>query len=79
MITFKLFFLFSLGIALTGFLFWPAWYVLTTAWICMFLIGLRRYGKRGLWLLTTAPLAFYYPVAWALFIRLCDPKRGPCM
>ncbi|SRR6266700_2432820 len=76
---FKSFFLLSLGVAITSFLFPPAWLVLTAGWICVFVISLHRFGKKGLWILTTAPIAFYYPVGWALFTRLCDPRLGPCM
>jgi hypothetical protein len=77
----KPFFLVSLGIAVlcyaltaTG----PLFLIPMTAWIAMFVVGLIRFRWRGLWVLTTAPLVFYWVLVWYAMSH-CDIKLGPCM
>jgi hypothetical protein len=36
------------------------------AWVFVLAFSLRRYKKRGLWLLVGAPMALYWPI-WLLF------------
>jgi hypothetical protein len=39
---------------------------LAVAWAMIFAFCLWRYGKRGLWLVIGAPLAFWWPI-WLIF------------
>jgi hypothetical protein len=42
-------------------------------WLCLFVVGLVLYGRRGLWLILGAPVAFF----WFLFILACAPYDCP--
>jgi hypothetical protein len=41
--------------------------ILAAAWLIIFVVSLRRFRWRGLWLLVGAPLAFYFPLLLAFY------------
>ena len=55
-------------------------YGLSTAliviWFSLLIAGIAKYRKRGLWLLTTAPLALFWPVVLVIWASSSDIHLG---
>jgi hypothetical protein len=41
---------------------------LAVLWILLFIVGIKVFGKRGLWLLVGMPFAFFWPIFWTLLL-----------
>jgi hypothetical protein len=48
-------------------------------WVGVFAYGLIRYKKRGLWLLTVAPIVLYIPLVMWLLNRACQQNIKSCL
>ncbi len=51
---------------------------LSGLWVLVFVLGMLFEKRRGLWLLTTAPLAFFVPVVLFLWERACRLNINAC-
>jgi len=47
-------------------------------WMALFVFGLARYRRRGLWLLIGAPFALYWPAATAVIWVSCAHSSRVC-
>jgi hypothetical protein len=47
-------------------------------WIVMFVAGVRRFGKQGLWLLLVAPRLWYVPYLFWELSRACAQNINAC-
>ena len=52
--------------------------MLSAAWGVSVAAGLRRFGRRGLWLLTGAPAAALWPVLFLALASGCAADRALC-
>src|SRR5579862_4324626 len=53
-------------------------WALLLIWSIIVIAGVKRYGKRGLWLLTGVPLALLLAILPVASDLECYPKRPPC-
>jgi hypothetical protein len=55
--------------------FFPSGLLLSCGWLATTAISIGHYGKRGLWLLTGAPLALFWPVCMGALFAACSIAR----
>jgi hypothetical protein len=53
-------------------------FVLTISWIFHFAKALAKFRRRGLWLLTSLPIALFWPVAFLYIFLACARVPGGC-
>lgn len=52
--------------------------LLAISWIVILAVGIRLFGKRGLWLLIGMPMALYWPLWFLALIVACASNRNYC-